>query len=207
MICRWSLVVGLLFSWLGAADAQIALECRGGVNVAGLSDPGNLVAGAIWNSRTGVIGGVGVRIPIGEKLALFPGVRFVQKGVKPDWYLAKVTVTNNYLEIPLYLAYELLDFGSTLAVEGGPSLGMLLSSRTEGTVYGAGWESFDTKADYRSYDLTLDCGVSLRTPVIAGLEIVFTVAYSHGLVNVQQMESKAQSRDVRATVGVSYALE
>lgn len=207
MIGRWGCVLGFLCCYVACVEAQISIECRGGVNVAGLSDPGNLVQGAVWKLRTGMIGGVGLRIPLAEKLALVPGVRFVQKGMKPDWYLAKITVTNNYLDIPVYLSYDLLDFGSTLAVESGPSLGILLGSRSEGTVYGVGWESFDTKTDYKSYDVTLDCGLSLRTPVTKTLGVVITGAYSHGIVNIQQFDSKSQTRDVRVTVGVSYALE
>lgn len=207
MLSRWSCVVGLLFCFLAGAEAQIAIEFRGGVNVADLSDPGNLAEGAVWKTRTGVIGGGGITVSIAERLAFASGVRFVQKGMKPHWYYATITVTNNYFEIPLYLTYDLLNFGSVLAVEAGPSLGILLSSNSEGFIRDVGYESFDTKADYKTYDVTLDCGLSLRTPVTETLGIVITGAYSHGIVNVQQIDSRAQSRDVRVMVGVSYALE
>ena len=193
--------------------AQESIEVQGGVNIANLSDPGNLVAGAVWKSRLGFTGGILANIVIGDRIFICPGLRFVQKGTKSEWSSAmtgdvKSTVTNNYLELPVYLKYEVADFGSHLFLMGGPSFSYLLSSRSDGT-----WQLFDgnfsadTKEQYKSYDISFDLGLSAQTPLSDKVAIVATGLYSYGFVKIGTMGSNEQTRDIRVMIGVSYSLK
>jgi len=198
--------------FLGAFSAfgQVSIECQGGLNFANLSDPGNLIEGAVWSTHVGGVGEALVNIPLTDRLFLSSGLRYVQKGTESNWSSGmtgkvEATVRNSYLELPLHLKYAVLDVGPRLFILGGPSVGYLMNSRTEATVQLYGSTSSDTKEEYKSYDVTLDIGLELAIPVISSWSVVAAGSYSFGIVKVQNMESHAQTRDVGLTLGVQYA--
>jgi hypothetical protein len=202
-----ALVGAILFAL--AARAQLSIECQGGVNLANLSNPGNLVAGAVWQTRIGFAAMASMNISLTDKMLISPGLRFVQKGTESKWWSnvtgsVQATVTNSYIEVPVYLKYELVDFGSKLFVLGGPAFAFLATSKTEGTVQFNGSNSLDTKEDYKSYDFSFDIGLAFQAPVSETLSIVATGAYSFGLVKIDQRGSDEQTRDVGVTLGALY---
>jgi hypothetical protein len=150
-----------------------------------------------------------MNISLTDKMLISPGLRFVQKGTESKWWSnvtgsVQATVTNSYIEVPVYLKYELVDFGSKLFVLGGPAFAFLATSKTEGTVQFYGSNSLDTKEDYKSYDFSFDIGLAFQAPVSETLSIVATGAYSFGLVKIDQRGSDEQTRDVGVTLGALY---
>jgi hypothetical protein len=145
-----------------------------------------------------------------DRLLFSPGLRFVQKGTTSEWssWLGQIdaTATYNYLELPVYLEWEVADFNSKLFIIGGPVISYLLSSRLEGNGKIIGSVSSDTKENYKSYDASFDLGCSLRTPLNQDMAFIITGLYSYGFINISDLGSKEKTRDVRFMVGVSYRL-
>lgn len=197
---------------LSSLEAQTSIAFQGGLNVANLSDPGNLVPGAVWSTRLGFVGTVSIDLPLGSRVSISPGLRFVQKGTKSDWALwvtgrVQTTLTNNYLELPIYAKYSLLSTETRLSILLGPSLGYLLSSQTSGSTQYYGPFSHDVKEDYKRYDLSLDAGFEIQTPVNHTISLVGAATYSFGLVKISQKGSNEQTRDIRLTIGAAYSLD
>jgi hypothetical protein len=195
-------------------QAQSSIDIQGGLNITKFSAPGNLVPGAVWTNRIGFVGGWALSFPLADELFLSPGLRFVDKGVKSQWSggdfmigNVETNVTNAYLEVPIYLKYRFVDNGSQLFVIGGPAVGYLMRSRSDVTTDVLGSESFDTKGDYKSYDISIDFGLFCQIPVAKSLAIAATGAYSIGVVKISQMGSNERTRDVRVTVGVLYSFK
>jgi len=205
------IIVTILLSAL-SGQAQVSLEVQGGLDIANLSDPGNLIEGAVWKSRFGFAGTASTSIQIMDGLLFSPGFRFVQKGTKSEWSSSSTgqvnaALTNNYLELPVYLKWEIADFTSKLFVTGGPTLSYLLSSRMEGTsqLYGSSFR--DARDDYKSYDASFDIGLSMQTPLGSNIALLATGLYSYGLVKISDLGSNEQTRDLRLLIGISYFLK
>jgi hypothetical protein len=205
----------LLFSVLlvaRGACGQSTIEIQGGINIANFSDPGNLITGAAWKTHFGFLGSVSTEFPVSENLIINPGLRFVQKGTKSQWWSVwtgnvAATITNNYLEVPVYLRYRLIGITPELSLFGGPSVGYLVSSHTEGTMQLFGPVSSNTRADYKKIDLSFDIGFSAQNPVNEHLAIVAAASYSLGLIRISQLGSNERTRDLRVTVGTIFNIE
>ena len=195
-----------------SAHPQVRVECQGGANFSNFTNPGNLVSGAEWTSRVGIVAAVLIDLPLADKFSMTSGFRFLQKGTTADWsssVTGKVhgTVTSAYIELPVYFKYDVLDFGGRLFIEGGPAFGYLLSSRTEATIQLYGPTSFDSKETYKSYDFSLDVGIGLQAPLSERLGVVVTGLYSNGLVHINRSESSERTRDVRLMLGCAYTFD
>jgi hypothetical protein len=191
--------------------AQISIACQGGANFANLTDPGNLAPGAVWSTQIGFVGLVSVDFRIGAGWSLSPGVRFVQKGTRSDWSLSPygafaINVYYDYVEMPVYLKYVLIENHVRLSLLMGPSVGYLISSRAKGTITSEGNVSFDLTEDYKSFDCSADAGLECQTPLSETIAIVGSATYSLGLVRINRRDSREQTRDIRLTVGVSYSV-
>lgn len=204
----FSIAIILLFTFPLAA--QVTIEVQGGLNIANLSDPGNLVEGAVWSSRPGLVTSLSMSIHMAEKLLLSPRLRFVQKGTKSEWSWSSTedingTITNNYLELPVYFQWQAFDFGPRLFVTSGPAFSYLLSSRAEATSTMHGYSSRDSRNDYKSYDASFDLGISLRSGFSNNVEFLATGFYSFGFIKISDRGSNEQSRDIRFLIGLSYS--
>ena len=194
------------------SQSQTIIEIQGGTNIANLSNPNNLGAGAVWKTRVGFVGGISTNFNLSDKLYLNPGVRFVQKGTKSEWTSVmtgdvKATLTNNYLELPIYAKYEFANIGSHLFMVGGPSFAYLLTSNMEGDMQLLGHSSVDSKADYKTYDITFDIGLSSKTIINEHFSFLASAMYSFGFIKVSKLGSDEATRDVKLLIGLSYDLQ
>ncbi len=135
---RTTFIIAIILLFPLSMRAQISLQVHGGLNIANLSDPGNLVEGAVWKSRLGLVASASTSIPMTDRLSISPGLRFVQKGTRSEWSSfstghVDAKVTNSYLELPAYLEWRVLAFGARLYVVVGPTFSYLLNSRMEAT--------------------------------------------------------------------------
>jgi hypothetical protein len=196
----------------GIASSQPTLELSGGLNVANFSDPGDLIAGATWSSRLGFTGGASVNLPLTDHLMLSPGLRITQKGTKSAFTTStsgniNATLTNTYLEIPVYAQWKVADFGTTIHLVGGPAVGFLMGSRTDATSDLSGSAARDSEPDYKSYDASVDFGLSLRHPLGDNISLVGTAYYSYGFVPISALGSTEQTRDFRFLLGISFPFD
>jgi hypothetical protein len=207
IISFFILILLLSFS----SQSQTFIEIQGGTNIANLSDPGNLVPGGVWKSRIGFVGGFATTFNLTDKLIINPGIRYVQKGTKSEWSSSftgnvKGTLTNNYLELPIYIKYEFANIGSKLFAIGGPSFAYLINSTMEGDTQLFGSSSVDSKQDYKSYDITFDFGFSSSTKINKRISFLVSAMYSFGFIKISKLGSNEATRDVKILVGLSYIL-
>lgn len=200
-IKRFAVITIAIVFFTHSSFGQVSLEVQGGLNIANLSDPGNLIAGGVWKSRLGFSGNISTNIQLAERLMLYPGLRFVQKGTRSEWSSSitgqvNASLTNNYLELPLHIKWEVADFSSKLFAIGGPSISYLLSSRMEGTTALQGSNSGDTKDQYKSYDASIDLGLSLEIPLNNAISLLATGLYSYGFVKISTLGSHTANQDV-----------
>jgi hypothetical protein len=192
-------------------NAQTLIEIQAGADFAKMVNPTSLVAGAVWTTHTGFIGGVSAEIGLSRVVSLAPGLRFNQRGLIADFNFSgygmiHTTLIQNYLEIPLYLRYRILDVGPQVYILGGPSVGYLLSSKSNMDVETSGSSSFDTKEDYTKFDSALDLGISARMPLSHQLGVSFTALYSYGIVKIEKRDDAVTNRGIIITGGLSYEL-
>jgi hypothetical protein len=202
----------LLISMSLFSQSQTIIEIKGGTNIANLSDPGNLSPSAVWETRLGFVGDISASYEITPMVEIQTGFRFSQKGTKSESTMftthdVHATLTNNYIEIPVYLKYRIIDFTPQLFVMGGPAYSYLTSSRIESNDPVLGAVSFDSKSDYKTYDFSLDAGLGLRTPINDNLYFVSSAIYSFGLVKISKAPSNEKTRDIKLSVGLAYAIK
>jgi len=205
------IIIAIILVSALSLHSQESFDLQGGLNIANLSDPGNLIEGGVWYSRLGFVTSASTNIYLTSGWFISPGFRFVQKGTKSEWSSVSIgqvnaTVTNTYLELPVYLQWEIVNFGSKLFVVGGPTYSYLLRSRMEGTSERYGYSSRDSKDDYKSYDASIDLGLSIRSPIADNIQFLATTFYSFGFIKISSRESNEQSRDVRLMIGISYSI-
>jgi len=194
------------------SQSQTLVEIQCGVNVAKLSDPGNLISGVHWKTRLGFIGGISTLLSATENVLIHIGLRYVQKGVKSEWYSlfygnVEAMLTNQYIELPLYIKVACADFGTQVFVFGGPSFSYLLSSTQTADTQFMGHISQNSKEDYRSYDITCDAGLSTSTPLNEHISLTVSTLYSFGVVHVSRFESDMATRDLRIMIGTSFTIQ
>jgi hypothetical protein len=180
--------------------AQEGIEIQGGINIANLSDPGNLTPDVKWKSRTGFSFSVSTTIPFSKKIFLNSGLRYIQKGTNAELspYTTNI-LTNTYLELPIYLKYSLSNMSTKFFIIGGPTISYLLASQIS---QDSGGGSFDTKEDYKSYNVSLDIGISTQNRLNQNTLLITTILYSHGLVKINALGSKEQTRDIIMMIGI-----
>ena len=193
-----------------SANAQISIACQGGMNIANLTDPGNLIAGGVWSTRIGFVGLVSANFPVGGGFSVNPGFRFVQKGTNSAWSHFSVgnvesRLTITYLELPVYVKYALINSQTRFSVLLGLSLGYLLSSQAKGTIQSQGPFTFDVKEDYKSIDFSLDAGLEFETPIDRTFSMIGAATYAFGLAKINRRGSNEQTRDIRVTIGAAYS--
>jgi hypothetical protein len=193
-------------------NAQTSFEIQAGADFAKMVNPTTLVPGAVWASRIGSIGGVSAEFGLSRALSLAPGLRFNQKGLIADFTFFNygpihTNLTQNYLEIPLYLRYRITDFGPQLYILGGPSIGYLLSAPSNTNMQSQDLSTMDVKADYTKFDSALELGISTRMPISQQLGVSITALYSYGLVKIDKRDDAVTHRGITITGGLSYELQ
>ncbi len=212
-----ALVVLTLFILPLCSLAQPSIQFQGGIVSARITDSHDLVQGTDRRQEVGFVGIVFANIPLSENLSLSPGVRYIEEGQTLQWPVRyafgippsvsfpsiEQTVTNTYVELPIYLKYEVLDIGTKLFALGGPALSYLLSSQTKGPYSSNPW---DSRNEYRLFDFSLDIGLASQTPLSQTVALVATATYSFGLMHVYEHRPDAQSRNIAGAIGILFSL-
>jgi len=185
--------------------SQYSIQLEAGTNLANASTPPDLSPSAIWKTRVGFVGDLLTSYSLSDEFSLQTGLRFIQKGTKVD-FLYNLTMTHNYIEVPVYARFKVIDFGPQILVVGGPSFSFLTNSYTQGTspIYGS--LSHNTNEQYKSYDISLDAGVEFENPVTKNLSFIISAKYSFGFIEIDKTSANEQSRDLRLTLGFAYSL-
>jgi hypothetical protein len=151
-----------------------------------------------WNNgwRASFTGGVVVEFPLGDRLALTSGLRYVQQGnrveVNIPALVGEFRVVQNYLAVPAW--FELHPFparGFFLSL--GPEVGFLLSGQVEEeyTTYGFPPTQFDGTMDIGSIledvNVAIDAGAGFSFPLAGHVGIV-QARYSQGITSAAKKD-------------------
>jgi hypothetical protein len=213
IIMRLLMIGFFVFSIALSSFAQQSIEIQCGINIAKFTDPGEHHTNGIWSngSNNGIVLSASPNFILGRRIVFAPGLRFVQKGGYskyswPEIGVESITNTIEYLELPLYIKYEVANSGPKLYVVGGPAISYLLSARSKDIFPPFLINSISNdKNFYRKYDASLDLGLSMQIPINEMIAITGTGLYSFGLIIVRDLDGYVYTRDIKAMIGVSFA--
>lgn len=126
--------------------------------------------------KAGVLFGGVLHVPISEKFAIQPELLYVQQGSRGQEAGTRVKFNNNYLMLPVMAKYY---FSPGIAVQAGPYLSALISSRLKG-----GTDDFRVSVDSDELYKPLDFGVNMGLSFEYSEHLVGVMQYSIGLANI-----------------------
>jgi len=186
------LAMGCVLIAAPAAHAQSpGVGVKVGLNVANLStDEEDFNP----KTRTGVVAGLFVVVPINSAVRFQPEFLYSQQGAKVEDGSDSGTIELDYFQVPLLARFR-LGSGSPVGVLVGPSLGFRTRARIK-----ANGETQDIKDDTESTDVGLVAGVSFE-----GGNSVVDVRYTWGLKDIDKdSTSSAKNRVFSASVGFRF---
>lgn len=191
------------------AWAQTMVGVQGGLSIASLV--GDDVDDDEFDSRTGLLGGAFVAIPVAERIGFSTGLYYAQKGATDAQSGADFEIRANYLEIPVILQVALAGNRTTgFSAFAGPSISFEMSCEIEGSEGGvsvtADCEDFDVETKSTLFGAIV--GVGVRHALSGGMALVANGGLDFGLTSV---DDSADEEDVKtrmwfAQIGVGWTL-
>jgi Outer membrane protein beta-barrel domain len=200
----WTSAFVLVFVLAGGAptaSAQAGWGVKGGVNFANLNfDPGDDLVDS--KSRTGLVAGVFVTLPVGTNFDVQPEFLYSQKGNKFSEGGFEERTLIDYAEIPILFRYRTAEVNQgAFVLFGGPSLAFKVSAKAKAEFDGQEEEE-DLDDEVESFDFGLVVG--------AGFEMGrFTIdgRYTWGLTNISPAASEdlsVKNKVFAVMVGVRF---
>lgn len=158
-----------------------------------------------------VSGAVSVDFQLHQEWLLSTGLRYSDRGTSAEAtrYNApedRADFNLKYLEIPIYVKYEVLSTPIVIRCMLGATFGYLLSANLVINNYSLG----DILQALKKYDASMDTGIQLGMPISRRLEITLTGLYSYGLVHLNKDLStwvtSMSSRDGKVMAGLGWTL-
>lgn len=199
------LILGIaLFGGLSAANAQIDLGVKGGLNFSTLSGDSRQLYENQTKFRTDFYVGGYANYKITDQISFQPELLYSKQGagLKTNDNSKAKLITHN-INIPLMGRYEIMD---GLNVEFGPQLGFLVSAKEK---YELGKENTKIKAtdNFKTFDFGLNFGAAYK--ITDELEI--NARFTKGLSNINDYYPQTVNDNYKITntyfsVGVAYKL-
>jgi hypothetical protein len=199
------LILGIaLFGGLSAANAQIDLGVKGGLNFPTLSGDSRQLYENQTKFRTDFYAGGYANYKITDQISFQPELLYSKQGagLKTNDNSKAKLITHN-INIPLMGRYEIMD---GLNVEFGPQLGFLVSAKEK---YELGKENTKIKAtdNFKTFDFGLNFGAAYK--ITDELEI--NARFTKGLSNINDYYPQTVNDNYKITntyfsVGVAYKL-
>ncbi|RRT94451.1 MULTISPECIES: porin family protein [Empedobacter] len=199
------LILGIaLFGGLSAANAQIDLGVKGGLNFPTLSGDSRQLYENQTKFRTDFYVGGYANYKITDQISFQPELLYSKQGagLKTNDNSKAKLITHN-INIPLMGRYEIMD---GLNVEFGPQLGFLVSAKEK---YELGKENTKIKAtdNFKTFDFGLNFGAAYK--ITDELEI--NARFTKGLSNINDYYPQTVNDNYKITntyfsIGVAYKL-
>ena len=199
------LILGIaLFGGLSAANAQIDLGVKGGLNFPTLSGDSRQIYQNQTKFRTDFYVGGYANYKITDQISFQPELLYSKQGagLKTNDNSKAKLITHN-INIPLMGRYEIMD---GLNVEFGPQLGFLVSAKEK---YELGKENTKIKAtdNFKTFDFGLNFGAAYK--ITDELEI--NARFTKGLSNINDYYPQTVNDNYKITntyfsIGVAYKL-
>ncbi len=164
---KLSLLAVALFTFTFANAQETKFGLKAGLNI---SNWGGDAEGT--SSKTDVQAGAFVEIKTSDKMAIQPELVYSSLGTKVDFDGTTVTISTNYLVIPVMLKYFAAE---KFTLEAGPQIGFLLSAKAK-----ANGNSGDIKSEFNSTDF----GINLGAGYDISEKVNLSLRYTAGLSNI-----------------------
>jgi hypothetical protein len=169
-----------LFSVMSYAQMQVGVKA--GLNIANIggSDADQLV-GQSLDSKTAFAGGVFFMYQFSDMFAIQPEAYYSMKGATYSESGADLTISLDYIEVPLLLKFIIPIKGSNIrpSIFAGPSVGFNTTAKSKVEYQGQSMEN-DFKDDTKSTEFSLAFGGGIGFPVGNG-ELGVDIRYILGL--------------------------
>ena len=199
------LILGIaLFGGLSAANAQIDLGVKGGLNFPTLSGDSRQLIGDQTKFRTDFYVGGYANYKVTDQISFQPELLYSKQGagIKNSGNSNSKIVTHN-INIPLMGRYEIME---VLNVEFGPQLGFLVSAKGK-TEEG----KTDTKVKITDNFKTFDFGLNFGAGYKVTDELEINARFTKGLSNINNYFPEGINDNYKITntyfsIGVAYKL-
>ena len=199
------LILGIaLFGGLSAANAQIDLGVKGGLNFPTLSGDSRELIGDQTKFRTDFYVGGYANYKVTDQISFQPELLYSKQGagIKNSGNSNSKIVTHN-INIPLMGRYEIME---GLNVEFGPQLGFLVSAKGK-TEEG----KTDTKVKITDNFKTFDFGLNFGAGYKVTDELEINARFTKGLSNINNYFPEGINDNYKITntyfsIGVAYKL-
>jgi hypothetical protein len=180
------LVVGLALVCAGPVAAQgVSVGVRGGLNLADVSFDGDDPSPSL-GSRTGLVAGAFVTVPLFRGFALQPEVLYSSKGAKLDDEGIQSTLMLDYVEVPVLGRMSGNAFrGGRFYVVAGPSVGVRVRAKSK-TVFSGSTEEFDISGEIERLDIGVTAGAGLQFGAL-----VIDGRFTYGLSDIDSDKTDA----------------
>lgn len=188
------LILGIaLFGGLSAANAQIDLGVKGGLNFPTLSGTESA------KFRTDFYVGGYANYKVTDQFSFQPELLYSKQGagIKKHDGSDKKIVTHN-INIPLMGRYEIMD---GLNVEFGPQLGFLVSAKEK-----TEFNKIKTKEPITDNFKTFDFGLNIGAGYKVTDELEINARFTKGLTDINHDPSSKSTTNTYFSVGVAYKL-
>ena len=199
------LILGIaLFGGLSAANAQIDLGVKGGLNFSTLSGDSKKLYDDQTKFRTDFYVGGYANYKVTDQISFQPELLYSKQGagVKTNNNSNTKIVTHN-INIPLMGRYEIME---GLNVEFGPQLGFLVSAKAKSEE-----GKTDTKVKVTDNFKTFDFGLNFGAGYKVTDELEINARFTKGLSNINNVFPAGMNDNYKITntyfsVGVAYKL-
>lgn len=199
------LILGIaLFGGLSAANAQIDLGVKGGLNFPTLSGDSRQLIGDQTKFRTDFYVGGYANYKITDQISFQPELLYSKQGagIKTTDNSNTKIVTHN-INIPLMGRYEIME---GLNVEFGPQLGFLVSAKAKSEE-----GKTDTKVKITDNFKTFDFGLNFGAGYKVTDELEINARFTKGLSNINNVFPEGMNNNYKITntyfsIGVAYKL-
>jgi hypothetical protein len=182
------------FANKAAAQAQVAIGLKGGLNFAKLDVSNSTTS---LDSRTGFHGGPFVLFKL-SKIGIQPEILFSKQGTSFKGSTQDLNANFDYINIPIMLKLYTV---AGINLQLGPQFGFLTKAEIENEVNGV-VSTGDVKDLYKKSDLALAFGLGWDLPF--GLTI--DARYNLGLSKIEDNSSIGETKNKVIQVSVGYKL-
>lgn len=209
-----------------AMQAQVRFGAQAGINAASVTakfTSGSTTTTEKYDTKIGLTLGVVAEVPIATSLVFRPELNFIQKGGKfsesqtifGTTISTESKITNNYLELPLNLAYKFEAGSGNVFIGAGPSIGFGLSGKAKNKSTSGSTTNeetvnikFDGKENANDNDghlKALDFGVNFLAGYQIGQNVFIKASYTLGLSNISpEANSSYKNKGFGFTIGYMF---
>ena len=194
------LILGIaLFGGLSAANAQIDLGVKGGLNFSTLSGDSKKLYDDQTKFRTDFYVGGYANYKVTDQISFQPELLYSKQGsgLKTNDNSNTKIVTHN-INIPLMGRYEIMD---GLNLEFGPQLGFLVSAKKKSEE-----GKLDQKEKFADNFKTFDFGLNFGAGYKVTDELEINARFTKGLSNMSNYNTNNKITNTYFSVGVAYKL-